>query len=103
MKTLKTDTQVLRKAIDTFGVNTQYTICMEECAELIQACSKAIRCSSRQDTIEHLLEEIADVQVMLNQLILIADGYGFSADEFEEIYKEKIYNLRDMLEGKRGT
>ena len=37
------------------------TITMEECGELIQACSKAIRCDDYHDN-KKLMEEIGDVQ-----------------------------------------
>ena len=40
------------------------TITMEECGELIQACSKAIRCDQYYDN-DNLLEEIGDVQCMI--------------------------------------
>ena len=40
------------------------TITMEECGELIQACSKAIRCNQYYDN-PKLLEEIGDVQQMI--------------------------------------
>ncbi len=36
------------------------TITMEECGELIQACSKAIRCDDYYDN-ESLIEELGDV------------------------------------------
>ena len=37
------------------------TITMEECGELIQQCSKAIRCDDYYDN-EKLIEEVGDVQ-----------------------------------------
>ena len=40
------------------------TITMEECGELIQACSKAIRCEAYYDNAQ-LLEEVGDVQQMI--------------------------------------
>jgi NTP pyrophosphatase (non-canonical NTP hydrolase) len=40
------------------------TITMEECGELIQECSKAIRCDNYYDNTE-LLQEVADVYCML--------------------------------------
>ena len=43
------------------------TITMEECGELIQACSKAIRCDKYHDN-DKLKEEIGDVQCMLDLL-----------------------------------
>ena len=41
------------------------TITMEECGELIQACSKAIRCNDYHNN-EKLIEEIGDVQCMID-------------------------------------
>ena len=41
------------------------TITMEECGELIQECSKAIRCDKYHDN-DRLKEEIGDVQCMLD-------------------------------------
>ena len=40
------------------------TINMEECGELIQACSKAIRCDDYYDN-ESLIEELGDVNYMI--------------------------------------
>ena len=42
-------------------------ITMEECGELIQACSKAIRCDEYHDN-DKLKDEIGDVQCMLDLL-----------------------------------
>ena len=41
------------------------TITMEECGELIQVCSKAIRCDNYYKN-EKLIEEIGDVQCMID-------------------------------------
>ena len=41
------------------------TITAEECGELIQACSKSIRCDDYHDN-QKLLEEIGDVQCMID-------------------------------------
>ena len=43
------------------------TITMEECGELVQACSKAIRCDNYYDN-EKLVEEVGDVQCMIDLL-----------------------------------
>ena len=43
------------------------TITMEECGELIQECSKAIRCNKYYNN-DKLKEEIGDVQCMLDLL-----------------------------------
>ena len=53
------------------------TITMEECGELIQVCSKAIRCDDYHDN-KKLLEEIGDVQCMID----LIKEYGLvSSDE----------------------
>ena len=53
------------------------TITMEECGELIQACSKSIRCDDYHDN-QKLLEEIGDVQCMID----LIKEYGLvSSDE----------------------
>ena len=53
------------------------TITMEECGELIQVCSKAIRCDDYHDN-KKLLEEIGDVQCMID----LIKEYGLvSVDE----------------------
>ena len=43
------------------------TITMEECGELIQQCSKAIRCNDYYDN-EKLTEEVGDVMCMIELL-----------------------------------
>ena len=67
------DKGVIRKSIRHYGVENQSTVCMEECAELIQAISKAKRGNPNK---ENLKEEIADVLIcieMLKQMYHISD------------------------------
>ena len=66
------------------------TITMEECGELIQACSKAIRCDKYHDN-DKLKEEIGDVQCMIDLLhewVLVSHG------ELDERAAEKEEKLR---------
>lgn len=59
--------------IQHYGKNNQSTVCMEECAELIQAISKAKRGKINRD---NMIEEIADVLIcieMLKQMYMISD------------------------------
>ena len=37
------DKSIVAKSIDIYGIENQSTVCMEECAELIQAVSKEKR------------------------------------------------------------
>tara|TARA_Y100000022_G_scaffold156752_1_gene139144 strand:+ start:235 stop:546 length:312 start_codon:yes stop_codon:yes gene_type:complete len=72
------------------------TITMEECGELIQQCSKAIRCDTYRDN-EKLTEEVGDVMCMLEllheyDLISWEDVY-----ERVEVKKKKLKRWSNLL------
>ena len=72
------------------------TITMEECGELIQQCSKAIRCDNYHDN-EKLTEEVGDVMCMLEllheyDLISWEDVY-----ERVEVKKKKLKRWSNLL------
>lgn len=63
----------IAESIQHYGIENQSTVCMEECAELIQAISKAKRGKIDRD---NMIEEIADVLIcieMLKQMYMISD------------------------------
>tara|TARA_X000001036_G_scaffold428422_1_gene458194 strand:+ start:1188 stop:1436 length:249 start_codon:yes stop_codon:yes gene_type:complete len=66
------------------------TITMEECGELIQACSKAIRCDDYHDN-KKLLEEVGDVYCMIE---LLHEYDLISWDEVEKRVKVKQEKLK---------
>ena len=66
---------VVQQSIEHYGKDVQSTVCMEECAELIQAISKEKRGKSDKD---HLAEEIADVIICIEMLKQI---YNITEDE----------------------
>lgn len=57
---------ICKKAIDKYG-DKQIIVAMEECAELIQALSKYLR-DGLGKSILNIHEEIADVEIMIQQL-----------------------------------
>ena len=58
----------MKKINDKLDYNTELMlITMEECGELIEACSKAVR--SEDYTIDKLTEEAGDVLCMINLMI----------------------------------
>ena len=70
---IKIDKGIIADIIQHYGKNNQSTVCMEECAELIQAISKAKRGKIDRD---NMIEEIADVLIcieMLKQMYMISD------------------------------
>jgi NTP pyrophosphatase (non-canonical NTP hydrolase) len=56
-----------------YGYESQSRILQEECAELIQAVSKMHR-KSQSSAIVDYIEELADVSIMLEQMIHLLDG-----------------------------
>lgn len=76
--------EILITAIHTFGEEAQERQAIEECSELIQAISHKHR--GRPNNVA---EEIADVEIMLDQLKIINDCAG----KVEEIRKHKIERL----------
>ena len=66
---------VVQRSIEHYGKDVQSTVCMEECAELIQAISKQKRGKSDK---ENLAEEMADVIICIEMLKQI---YNITEDE----------------------
>jgi NTP pyrophosphatase (non-canonical NTP hydrolase) len=83
-----TESQILQAAIIIFGERNQEEMAVEECAELITA----IKHKHRGRT-HNIPEEIADVEIMLEQLKIINN----CADEVSAIRKEKIERLCDNV------
>lgn len=87
------DRQILGRAIQTYGRRRQIDKAIEEMAELTAA---LLHYRERGGTADPVREEIADVGIMLDQLILI-----FGGDEF---YREqKVRRLRQRLGLQRGA
>ena len=73
------------------------TITMEECGELIQACSKAIRCDDYHDN-KKLLEEVGDVMCML-ELLHEYDLISWDdVDNRVKVKKEKLKKWSSLYE-----
>lgn len=61
---------VLEKAIEVYGEDLQKQVAIEEMSELIKEICKGFRGKDNRDNI---LEEIADVKIMLSQLLIMYD------------------------------
>ena len=79
-----TEPQILEAAIKTFGEIAQEEMAVEECAELITAIKHKHR--GRE---HNIAEEIADVEIMLEQLKIINN----CAEEVAAIHKTKVERL----------
>ena len=70
MKVLFTENEIriMQKALEQWGLNVQIGQTVEECAELIVALQKHSNRSPQPGTVENILDEIADVEIMLAQM-----------------------------------
>lgn len=83
--------EVLKKAIERYGKAAQTLMFFEEVAELEKELCKNAR---GKDNIAEITEEIADVGIMLEQLILM---YGVDKTQLLNAEFEKIQRLRERL------
>lgn len=78
-------------AVARFGMENQKWVAVGEIGELLDAVADYRRGRCGKD---HVAEELADVAVVLRQMII-----GFQCvDEFEEAFKFKMERLRQNLE-----
>lgn len=83
------------------GVFIAQNLLQEECAELIQAVSKKQRQPDAQ-TMDHLIEEMADVSIMLDELAyLIPKGHELLRRRRDEKVGRTIDRLRMVRRGNR--
>lgn len=88
---MPSDTAVFRQALETYGPQHQTMMAMEEMAELAKELCKASR---GLGNVEHIAEEIADVQITLEQMIILHQCRGL----VERIRAEKVKRLQERLE-----
>lgn len=63
---------VYQQAIERWGIDSQVNQLIEECAELIVALNHARRVSWDGAPADHVVEELADVEIMLEQMRMIS-------------------------------
>ena len=87
------DKELVKKVIHKHGTVTQSMIAMEECSELIQAISKCLRSKDLipTETREHLIEEMADVTICLEQLMVM---YSITFQELDAWIERKELRLK---------
>lgn len=84
---------IWQQSIDHYGKQLQSIVCMEECAELIQAISKKVR--EPTPFHGHLAEEMADVTICLNLLKLM---YGITDKEIHDRVVAKTLRQAKRME-----
>ena len=69
----KSEIQTMQTALEQWGINAQVGQTVEECAELIVALQKYINRTPQANMKENILDEIADVEMMLAQMRVALD------------------------------
>ena len=82
--------ELYERAVKKWGYHTQMMVAIEECAELIVALNKFFRDGHQQ---HRVLEGIADVEIMMEQLRLM-----FDENEINGYRKDKLARLKRRLE-----
>lgn len=88
---MKKETETLHKAINIYGKNAQLDMCIEEMSELTKEICKSKR---GKDNKEEIIEEMADVYIMLEQLKII---FSIEQYEIDDIARIKLLRLEERL------
>ncbi len=92
--------RILREAIRCWGDSVQRLKVLEELGELTQAIVKTWLCDDSEEDamLDHLAEEMADVELMLQQLKIIYDN----EDKVEDWRRKKLERLAGRIEREFG-
>lgn len=78
---------------DYFGYEQQKNMLIEEQAELIQALNKFDR-KGTEEAFNNIIEEMADVELMIGQVKYLLD---INQDAIDEIKEEKIKRIKEKI------
>lgn len=85
--------EILERAIDTYGMQAQVDMCLEEMSELAKALLKMRRGGGDfAEKLASIQEEIADVQIMIDQMRII-----FGEESVERAERAKLTRLENRL------
>lgn len=95
------DERIMQQAIETYGVQAQCDVAIEEMAELTKAIVKIRRVADdygkTRVALDNLLEEIADVDIMIDQLKIM-----WGPKQVEEYRRKKLARLDRRLRDDRS-
>lgn len=86
------EAEVLQRALDTYGSVPQITMVFEEVSELQKELCKYLR---GRGSFEHIAEEIADVEIMLEQMKMLF----CCTDDVRNERRRKVERLKERLDG----
>ena len=95
--------EIYKQALKKWGFTSQVLMCAEECTELAQACFKTVRvtqCKKFINIPDNFYEELADVEIMIEQMREITGDRGSLT--IDVIKKRKLSRLLDRLRDAEG-
>ena len=84
---------VIRYIAEKYGKESQLRQLQEECGELIVASSKLIR--SKDRAVNNLIEELADVRIMIEQIEQLYGLKSLVEDEMEYKLKRQLERMEE--------
>lgn len=84
--------KIYKQAIKTYGKKAQKLMAIEEMSELTKEICKDFR--GKLDR-EHLIEEMADVTITIDQLMMM---YKITFEEIQKVRERKFERLKERLE-----
>jgi NTP pyrophosphatase (non-canonical NTP hydrolase) len=84
----------MQNALGKWGLDAQCDQTVEECAELIVALHKHVKRSAKPGTLNGVIDEIADVEMMLAQMRL---AFDISDNALRERIEAKFEKLGEYL------
>lgn len=84
------ETAICQRAVEAYGKEHQLIICMEEMAELTKELTKNLR---GRCNLQDISEEVADVEIMLEQVKVIFD----LKEEISEAKEAKLLRLQKHI------
>ena len=88
---------IYQEAIETFGKDMQLTVAVEELSELTKEICKHKRGA---DNKENIIEEMADVYIMLSQLEII---FGISFGDVYRMVEYKVKRLQERIQPRKAV
>ena len=86
----------LERAIEVYGKDMQLNVAIEEFSELIKEICKYKR---GEGNLDHIIEEMADCRIMLEQLDII---FEISYFDMDKVLMKKLDRLEKRLEEKES-
>ena len=85
------ESEVLHRALDTYGSWAQVVMVFEEMSELQKELCKYLR---GRGSFKHIAEEIADVEIMIEQMKMLF----FCTDDVRNERRRKVERLKERLD-----